>query len=138
MVEHLVVVAPLNDPIARAKAVDLRDLQDRPAVVLHELHCLSTQVQSSCQAHHLNHRIVCRTTQQARVQSLVALGLSIVPRMTADADESDRRIYRPIARGRARRSIIAAWHPGRHRPRLAERFLEGLREECRRRNEGRK
>jgi LysR family hydrogen peroxide-inducible transcriptional activator len=132
MVEPLLVVAPAGDPIARSKAVELKDLEDRPAVVLHELHCLSSQVQSFCQAHHLNFRIVCRTTQLATVQSLVALGLglSIVPRMAADADESDRRVYRPIARGKARRAIIAAWHPGRHRPRLAERFLEGLREEC--------
>jgi DNA-binding transcriptional LysR family regulator len=53
--------------------------------------------------------------------------------MAADADESDRRVYRPIAKGRARRAIVAAWHPGRHRPRLAERFLEGLRGECKRR-----
>jgi LysR family hydrogen peroxide-inducible transcriptional activator len=134
MVEPLVVVAPLDDPIARSKTVDLRDLEDRPAVVLHELHCLSGQVQSFCQAHHVNLRIVCRTTQLTTVQSLVALGLgvSIVPEMTAIADESGRRVYRPIARGRARRSIIVAWHPGRHRPRLAERFLEQLRDECQR------
>ena len=139
MVEPLLVVAPADDPIARSKAVELRDLEDRPAVVLHELHCLSAQVQSFCQAHHLNLRIVCRTTQLTTVQSLVALGLglSIVPEMAAGADESGRRVYRPISRGQARRAIVAAWHPGRHRPRLAERFLEGLREECRRRDESR-
>jgi DNA-binding transcriptional LysR family regulator len=74
------------------------------------------------------------------VQRLVALGLglSIVPKMATDADESDRRVYRPIARGRSRRAIVAAWHPGRHRPRLAERFLEGLRAECGRREGERK
>lgn len=135
MVEPLVVVAAAGDPIARSRAVDLLDLEDRPAVVLHELHCLSSQVQSFCQANHLNFRIVCRTTQLATVQSLVALGLglSIVPQMAADADESGRRVYRPIARGQARRAIVAAWHPGRHRPMLAERFLAGLRAECGRR-----
>ena len=138
MVEPLLVVAPVGDPIERMKSVELKDLEDRPAVVLHELHCLSSQVQSFCQAHHLNFRIVCRTTQLATVQSLVALGLglSIVPQMAADADDSGRRVYRPIARGQARRAIVAAWHPGRHRPRLASRFLEGLRDECKRRSQG--
>jgi len=58
--------------------------------------------------------------------------------MAADADESGRGVYRPIAKGRARRAIVAAWHPDRHRPRLAERFLERLREERKKRTEGRK
>jgi LysR family hydrogen peroxide-inducible transcriptional activator len=133
MVEPLLLVAPADDPIARSRSVELRDLEDRPAVVLHELHCLSSQVQSFCQAHHLNLRIVCRTTQLTTVQSLVGLGLgiSIIPEMAAIADESDRRVYRPIARGEARRSIVVAWHPGRHRPKLAERFLDQLRLDCR-------
>jgi LysR family hydrogen peroxide-inducible transcriptional activator len=132
MVEPLLVVAPVDDPIARMKVVDLSDLEDRPAVVLHELHCLSTQVQSFCQAHHVNLRIVCRTSQLTTVQSLVALGLgvSIVPKMAATSDQSDRYVYRPIAQSQARRSIVVAWHPGRHRPRLAERFLELLRTQC--------
>ena len=69
--------------------------------------------------------------KQSRVHKAHLLGLSIVPEMCAEADDSIRRVYRPIARTPARRSIVAAWHPGRHRPRLAERFLEGLREECR-------
>lgn len=132
MVEPLVVVAPLDDPIAGRNAVSIEDLEDRPAVVLHELHCLSNQVRSFCQAHHVNLRIVCRTTQLTTVQSLVALGLgvSIVPEMAAIADDSGRRVYRPIAGGHARRSIVVAWHPGRHRPKLAERFLEQLRHHC--------
>jgi LysR family hydrogen peroxide-inducible transcriptional activator len=40
----------------------------------------------------------------------------------------------PIARGEARRSIVVAWHPGRHRPKLAERFLDLLRQECKNRS----
>ena len=140
MVEPLVVVAPADAALAMAGEVDLRDLDDQPAIVLHELHCLSSQVQSFCQAHHLNLRIVCRTTQLATVQGLVSLGLglSIVPQMAVELDDPARRVYRPIAGAYARRSIVAAWHPGRHRNRLADRFLQGLREECRRREESRK
>src|SRR5688572_30232658 len=81
--EPLLVAAAPGHPLAKRNHRGIRpaDLDDEPAVVLHELHCLGEQVTAFCRQRRISPRIVCRTTQLTTVRSLVELGLgvSLVP-----------------------------------------------------------
>lgn len=137
--EPFLVAAPADHPLARAKTVPIEGLESERVVVLHEMHCLGQQMESFCRARGLQRRIVCRTTQLATVQEMVALGLgvSLCPKMAADADSSKRRAYLPLRRekqspageansNRAGRTISIAWRKGRIKSTLAAAFANIL------------
>lgn len=134
LAEPLLAIASRDDAIAQMSELSLDEFQDRPAVVLHEMHCLGQQIRSFCQGHGVRRRIVCYTTQLSTVQSLVALGLgiSLVPRMCAASDRSEQCVYRPLAGATPGRKIVAAWSKGRRRSLLAGRFLDEVQREARR------
>jgi len=127
--ERLLMVCADDDPFRESPR--LEDLEDRPAVVLHEMHCLGEQIQGFCSAHRVHPRHVCRSTQLTTVQHLVALGLgvSIVPEMTARADAAQSRRYLPIRGKGPRREIAVAWRRGRTRSYLAQQFIAMVRED---------
>lgn len=129
--DPLLVVAPRDGDIAGMKNLALDEFQERPAVVLHEMHCLGQFIRGLCHGNRVRQRIVCHTTQLTTVQSLVALGLgiSLVPRICAASDRSTRCVYRPLRGVAPTRKIAAAWHRGRERSWLAERFVEEVRRE---------
>jgi LysR family hydrogen peroxide-inducible transcriptional activator len=125
--EPLLVVAPAGSPLP--ERLDVEDLTDEPAVVLHEVHCLGQQIADFCSNARLRRRIVCRSTQLPTVLSLVSLGLgvSIVPEMTARNDTDSTRVYRPL-QGRPEREISIVRRADRSVSALCRRFL-GLVEE---------
>jgi len=125
----LVAMAKAAAPRNRA-SVALESLRDAPAVVLHEMHCLSGQVEGFCAARGVSPRIVCRGAQLQTVLGLVALGMgvSIVPAMCAAADTTSARVYLPIAKECPERAIALAWRKGRSRSSAAERAAALVRE----------
>jgi LysR family hydrogen peroxide-inducible transcriptional activator len=125
--ERLLVAMSKGDA-PRTKSVSLESLRDAPAVVLHEMHCLSGQVEGFCAAHGLSPRIVCRGAQLQTVLGLVSLGMgvSIVPEMCAKADTTSARVYLPIAKECPERAIALAWRKGRSRSSVAVRAAELL------------
>lgn len=129
--EPLLAIASREGDVAQRTELDLDEFQKRPAVVLHEMHCLGQQIRGFCQGHGVRRRIVCHTTQLSTVQSLVALGLgiSLVPRMCATADCSNSCVYRPLSGASPSRKVVAAWRRGRAPSWLAERFLDEVKEE---------
>ncbi|HEX9730571.1 MAG TPA: LysR substrate-binding domain-containing protein [Thermoanaerobaculia bacterium] len=129
--DPLLVVAPREGDVAGMAEMSLEEFQDRPAVLLHEMHCLGQLIRGLCQGSGLRQRIVCHTTQLTTVQSLVALGLgiSLVPRICAAGDRSRRCVYRPLRGAPSTRKIAVAWRRGRERSWLADRFLEEVRQE---------
>lgn len=131
LTEPMLVIARREEDFAQMSTFSVDELRDRPAVVLHEMHCLGQQIRGFCQSRGVQRRIVCYTTQLSTVQSLVALGLgiSLVPRMCAAADRSKRCVYRPLSDADPNRPIVAAWRRGRLRSCLANRFLEEVRRE---------
>lgn len=131
MSDPLLVIASRETDIVHMSELEIGEFRKRPAVVLHEMHCLGQQIHSFCQDQGIRRRIVCYTTQLSTVQSLVALGLgiSLVPRMCAASDHSSQCIYRPLAGATPSREVVAAWRRGRHRSRLTERFFDLVRQE---------
>lgn len=127
--ERLLVAMAKGDA-PNKKSVALESLRDAPAVVLHEMHCLSGQVEGFCAANGVSPRIVCRGAQFQTVLGLVALGMgvSIVPEMCAKADTSSARVYLPIAKEGPERAIALAWRKGRSRSGAAERAAALMRE----------
>jgi LysR family hydrogen peroxide-inducible transcriptional activator len=131
MTEPLLAMASRGEDLAKESELDLEEFQKRPAVVLHEMHCLGQQIRGFCQGHGVRRRIVCHTTQLSTVQSLVALGLgiSLVPRMCAAADTSNACVYRPLTGASPSRKVAAAWRRGRTPSWLAEHFLDEVKRE---------
>lgn len=133
--ERLLLVAARGAPIARGRStLSLTELQDHPAVVVHEMHCLSQQIEAFCAARSLRRRIVCRSTQLATVLELVGLnlGISIVPEMCARTDRSTRRRYVALGRDGPTREIAAAYRVDRTRSQLSRALVELLRDNLRR------
>lgn len=122
--EPLLVVAPAAHPLADDDAIALPDLRDEPTIVLHEMHCLGQQISGFCAARRIARRVICQTTQLPTVLELVSrgLGVSLVPRMAADADHATDRVYRPIRRAPPSREIAIATRTGRSRSVVARRL----------------
>lgn len=127
--EELFLVLAPNHPLTKKKQVRLADIESLPFVLLDEAHCLSDNIQSFCRQRSFNPVSVERTSQLATVQELVSLnhGVSMVPSMAVDVDESDRRQYRSIAGKKPMRTIAMIWNPYRFQSRLIKKFLSEAR-----------
>ena len=125
--EPLLVVAPAEHPLADVDAISLPDLRDQPTIVLHEMHCLGQQISGFCATRRIARRVVCQTTQLPTVLELVSrgLGISLVPRMAAEADHATDRVYLHLRRSPPTREIAVATRTGRSRSVVARR-LESL------------
>ncbi len=131
--ERLLLVAARDSAFAAGAAPAIGDLQDQPAVVMHEMHCMSQQIESFCSARRLRRRIVCRSAQLDTVLELVGIGLgiSLVPEMCARTDASDQRRYFALGRNGPTREIAVAYRVDRTRSRLSRALVDLLRAELR-------
>lgn len=129
--ERLLVAMTRSAAPKGRSSVALESLRDAPAVVLHEMHCLSGQVEGFCAARGVTPRIVCRGAQLQTVLGLVGLGMgvSLVPEMAARADTTSARVYLPVSSKEGpERAIALAWRRGRSRSSAAVRVAALLRE----------
>ena len=122
--EELYLVLAPDHPLAEKKQIRMADIEQLPFVLLDEAHCLSDNIQTFCRQRSFHPVSVERTSQLATVQELVSLnhGVSMVPAMAVDVDESDRRVYRSIAGTRPTRTLAMVWNPYRFQSRLMEKF----------------
>ena len=127
--EELYLVLSPDHPLTRKKQVRLGDIESLPFVLLDEAHCLSDNIQTFCRQQSFNPVSVERTSQLAMVQELVSLdhGISMVPAMAVDLDDSDRREYRSISGKTPSRTIAMVWNPYRFQSRLLQKFQEEVR-----------
>lgn len=127
--ERLLVAMPRGERWERS-SLTLAALRDAPAIVLHEMHCLSGQVEGFCALQGVVPRVVCRGAQLQTVLGLVStgMGISIVPEMCAASDADPSRRYAPLARANPARAVAFAWRRGRTRPAAAERARDIVRE----------
>jgi LysR family hydrogen peroxide-inducible transcriptional activator len=122
--EELLLVTAKENPLAKRKSIRLHDLESLPFVLLGEAHCLTDSIVSFCRQKSFHPLSVERTSQLATVQELVALdhGISLVPKMAAERDNSARRVYRSLDGTKPTRSVIMVTNPYRYKSRLQQSF----------------
>jgi LysR family hydrogen peroxide-inducible transcriptional activator len=127
--EELLLVTAKENPLAKRKSIQLHDIETLPFVLLGEAHCLTDSIVSFCRQKSFHPLSVERTSQLATVQELVALdhGISLVPKMAAELDNSARRVYRSLEGLKPTRSVIMVTNPYRYKSRLQHSFEEFIR-----------
>ena len=128
--EELLLVLPPDHPLVDQPRIQLSDVEPFPFVLLDEAHCLSDNIVSFCRQKSFHPVAVERTSQLAMVQELVSLshGVSMIPSMARNRDESDRRVYRSFSGRKPTRKIAIAWNPYRFQSKLLEAFRERIRQ----------
>lgn len=128
--EELLLILPPEHALVDKPTIRLTDIQSLPFVLLGEAHCLSDNIVSFCRQKSFQPVAVERTSQLTMVQELVSLshGISMVPEMARKKDQSDRRVYRSLARPKPSRTIAIAWNPYRFQSRLIKAFRDFLHE----------
>ncbi|QDT65780.1 LysR family transcriptional regulator [Calycomorphotria hydatis] len=128
--EELLLVLSPTHPLADKPKISLRDIESLPFVLLDEAHCLSDNIITFCRQKSLQPVAVEHTSQLTMVQELVSLdhGISMIPAMARNCDQSDRRVYRSLNGKSPTRKIAALWNPYRFQSRLLSAFRQMLRE----------
>ncbi|MCA9200366.1 MAG: LysR family transcriptional regulator [Planctomycetales bacterium] len=128
--EELFLVLPLEHPLVEKRTIRLSDVKPLPFVLLDEAHCLSDNIVSFCRQRSFQPVSVEKTSQLAMVQELVSLahGVSMIPAMAKEIDQSDRRIYRSFSGQKPTRTVAVVWNPYRFQSRLLQVFRERLRQ----------
>jgi LysR family transcriptional regulator, hydrogen peroxide-inducible genes activator len=127
--EELLLVLPPGHPLVEKEKIGLKDVEPYPFVLLDEAHCLSDNIVTFCRQRSFQPVAVERTSQLAMVQELVSLshGVSMIPAMARQLDQSPRRVYRSFTGRKPTRTIAVAWNPYRFQSRLLKAFRECLR-----------
>ena len=118
--EELLLALPSDHPLVGKDKIRLRDVESYPFVLLDEAHCLSNNILSFCRERSFQPVTVERTSQLVMVQELVSLahGVSLIPEMARNRDQSDRRIYRSFSGKKPTRTVAVVWNPDRFQSRL--------------------
>lgn len=124
--EELFLVVAKDHPLAEKSQVRLTDIESLPFVLLDEAHCLSDNIVSFCRQRSFQPVAVERTSQLATVQELVSLdhGISMVPAMAKELDESQRRTYRTLSGPKATRKLVLVFNPYRYQSKMMRQFQQ--------------
>lgn len=127
--EPLLAVLPAGHPLAARPTVTMKELSAERFVLLHEAHCLTGTALGFCTRRSVAPVVTAHMHQLTTVLELVRLGhgVSLVPEMTARADASPHRVYRPIAGDKPTRTLAVGWNPHRYQTKLMKRFAATLR-----------
>ena len=81
--EPLLALVPEKHPLAKKDVVELDDLKSQRFLLLHEMHCLSQQVNHLLESRRLRPEIALAGSQLSTIANMVAasIGVSIVPQM---------------------------------------------------------
>lgn len=130
--EPLVVVMPVDHPLARRARVKPAELGRQEMLVLTEMHCLSRQVTELCPLRRAGATVTMRGEQLSTLVSLVGtgLGISVVPAMMIDASGRGHLLFKPLSGRLASRPINVATSVLRHRSNALRALLDVLRPAC--------
>ncbi len=128
--EELLLVLPADHTLTGKETIEIADIDHLPFILLGEAHCLSDHVVSFCRRKSFHPVSVERTSQMATVLELVAMGhgISMIPKMARNVDESERRVYRSLHPDRPLRTVAMAWNPYRFQSRLLNGFRDVVRD----------
>ena len=126
LTERLYAALPPDHPLARARALALRQLRDERFVLLRDGHCFRGVALAACQRARLDPRVAFESGQFSSLLGMVAagVGVTLVPRMAIDRAVPCR--YVPVSDPQAARTIAAVRLKGRSFSRVQQEFLNHL------------
>jgi LysR family hydrogen peroxide-inducible transcriptional activator len=130
--EPLRLAVPAHHPLAARARVRWSDLEDQPALVLDELHCLAGQVAEFCRAAKVRWNVRFRGAHLGTILEMVAggLGVSLVPAMFGELAEARGCRLVPLAEPQPRRRLCLAQHNLRYRTRATLALAAMTRQLC--------
>jgi LysR family transcriptional regulator, hydrogen peroxide-inducible genes activator len=97
--EPLLALVPEGHPLAKKDIVELDDLKSQRFLLLHEMHCLSQQVNHLLESRRLRPEVALAGSQLSTIANMVAasIGVSIVPQMMVKHHATPGCVVLPFA-----------------------------------------
>jgi len=124
--EPLLLLLSKGHPLAKRTKVKSSDLKSQKFLLLHEMHCLSTQVCEFLEANHLRPQLAAKAAQLTTIARMVAsgLGVTLVPQMMMKSELASGCVALPFAPPVPIREINLLRNPLRLETRAAAAFRE--------------
>ncbi|NVZ67315.1 LysR family transcriptional regulator, partial [Pseudomonas gingeri] len=124
--EPLVVVLPVDHPLARCQHVDFSALADSPFILFEAGFALNALIMAACERKGVVPRVTARSGQIDFIVDLVAAGLGVafLPRMLAHKHEHAGIALVPLDEPQTDWHIALAWRASAHLPPAARAWLD--------------
>jgi LysR family hydrogen peroxide-inducible transcriptional activator len=124
--EPLLGLVPEGHPLAKKTLVEFDDLKSQRFLLLHEMHCLSQQVNHLLEARRLRPEIALAGSQLSTIANMVAagIGLSIVPQMMVNHHAIPGCVSLPFAAPVPERDLNFLYNPLRFQSKAAAAFRQ--------------
>jgi LysR family transcriptional regulator, hydrogen peroxide-inducible genes activator len=122
--EPLLALVPEKHPLAKKDVVELDDLKSQRFLLLHEMHCLSQQVNHLLESRRLRPEIALAGSQLSTIANMVAasIGVSIVPQMMVKHYATPGCVSLPFAPPVPERELNFLSNPRRFQSKAAAAF----------------
>jgi LysR family transcriptional regulator, hydrogen peroxide-inducible genes activator len=122
--EPLLALVPQGHPLAKKNLIALDDLKSQRFLLLHEMHCLSQQVNHLLEARRLKPEIALAGSQLSTIANMVAaaIGVSIVPQMMVKQHATPGCVSLPFAPPVPERELNLLYNPLRFQSKAAAAF----------------
>ena len=122
--EPLLALVPKRHPLAKKALVAMDDLKSQRFLLLHEMHCLSQQVNHLLAARRLRPEIALAGSQLGTIANMVAaaIGVSIVPQMMVKHQATPGCVSLPFAPPVPERELNLLYNPLRFQNKAAAAF----------------
>src|SRR6516225_9927390 len=124
--EPLLLLLSKKHQLAKRTRIKWSDLKSQKFLLLHEMHCLSTQVCEFLEANHLRPQLAAKAVQLTTIARMVAsgLGVTLVPQMMMKSELAKGCVALPFAPPVPIREINLLRNPLRLESRAAAAFRE--------------
>jgi LysR family transcriptional regulator, hydrogen peroxide-inducible genes activator len=122
--EPLLALVPEGHPLAKKDIVELDDLKSQRFLLLHEMHCLSQQVNHLLESRRLRPEVALAGSQLSTIANMVAasIGVSIVPQMMVKHHATPGCVVLPFASPVPERELNFLSNPLRFQSKAAAAF----------------
>jgi LysR family hydrogen peroxide-inducible transcriptional activator len=124
--EPLLALVPEGHPLAKKTLVELDDLKSQRFLLLHEMHCLSQQVNHLLESRRLRPEIALAGSQLSTIANMVAasIGVSIVPQLMVKHYATPGCVSLPFAPPVPERELNLLYNPLRFQSKPAAAFRQ--------------
>jgi LysR family transcriptional regulator, hydrogen peroxide-inducible genes activator len=124
--EPLLALLPEGHPMAKKALIELDDLKSQRFLLLHEMHCLSQQVNHLLESRRLRPEIALAGSQLTTIANMVAaaIGVSIVPQMMVKHQTTPGCVSLPFTPPVPERELNLLYNPLRFQSKAAAAFRQ--------------